>query len=44
MFWNVDYAKSAKMERQPAIDKVKDLIGNVPKYISYGANNIETHF
>ena len=28
IFWSADYAKRAKMERQPAIDKAKDLIGN----------------
>lgn len=32
IFWSADYAKRAKMERQPAIDKAKDLIGNVQKY------------
>ena len=32
VFWSADYAKRAKMERQPAIDKAKDLIGNVQKY------------
>ena len=32
IFWSSDYAKRAKMERQPAIDKAKDLIGNVQKY------------
>ena len=31
-FWSADYAKRAKMERQPAIDKARDLIGNVQKY------------
>ena len=31
-FWSADYAKRAKAERQPAIDKARDLIGNVQKY------------
>lgn len=32
IFWSADYARRAKAERQPAIDKAKDLIGNVQKY------------
>lgn len=32
VFWSSDYARRAKAERQPAIDKAKDLIGNVQKY------------
>lgn len=32
IFWSADYAKRAKMERQPAIDKALDLIGNIQKY------------
>ena len=32
VFWSADYVKRAKAERQPAIDKAKDLIGNVQKY------------
>ena len=32
IFWSANYAKRAKMERQPAIEKAKDLIGNVQKY------------
>lgn len=32
VFWSTDYAKRAKAERQPAIDKAKDLIGNIQKY------------
>ena len=32
VFWSADYAKRAQAERQPAIDKAKDLIGNVQKY------------
>ena len=32
VFWSADYAKRAKAERQPAINKAKDLIGNVQKY------------
>lgn len=40
IFWSADYAKRAKMERQPAIDKAKTLMGNISKYNkanSYGA-------
>lgn len=32
VFWSADYAKRARAERQPAIDKAKDLIGNIQKY------------
>lgn len=32
VFWSADYSKRAKAERQPAIDKARDLIGNVQKY------------
>ncbi|MCF0124657.1 MAG: IS1634 family transposase [Clostridia bacterium] len=32
VFWSADYAKRAKAERQPAIDKAKDLIDNIQKY------------
>ena len=32
IFWSADYAKRAKAERQPAIEKAKDLIGNIQKY------------
>lgn len=32
VFWSADYAKRAKAERQPAIDKARDLISNVQKY------------
>lgn len=32
IFWSEDYAKRARAERQPAIEKAKDLIGNVQKY------------
>lgn len=32
IFWSADYAKHVKAERQPAIDKARDLIGNVQKY------------
>lgn len=32
VFWSAAYAKRAKAERQPAIDKAKDLINNVQKY------------
>ena len=41
IFWSADYAKRAKAERQPAIDKAKDLIGNIQKYNKkncYGAS------
>lgn len=41
IFWSADYAKRAKAERQPAIDKARDLIGNIHKYNkknSYGAS------
>ena len=40
IFWSADYAKKAKMDRQPAIDKANALIGNISKYNkanSYGA-------
>lgn len=46
IFWSADYAKRAKMERQPAIDKAKDLIGNVQKYNKkncYGASRYVKH-
>ena len=46
IFWSADYAKRAKMERQPAIDKAKDLIGNIQKYNkknSYGASKYVKH-
>lgn len=46
IFWSADYAKRAKAERQPAIDKAKDLIGNVQKYNkknSYGASKYVKH-
>lgn len=32
IFWSRDYAKRAKVERQPAIDLAKELIGNVAKF------------
>jgi transposase len=41
IFWSSDYAKRAKAERQPAIDKAKELIGNIEKYNKkncYGAS------
>ena len=41
IFWSADYAKRAKAERQPAIEKAKDLIGNIQKYNKkncYGAS------
>ena len=41
VFWSADYAKRAKAERQPAIEKAKDLIGNIQKYNKkncYGAS------
>ena len=46
VFWSADYAKRAKAERQPAIDKAKDLIGNVKKYNKkncVGANKYVKH-
>ena len=46
IFWSADYAKRAKMERQPAIDKARDLIGNVQKYNKkncYGASKYIKH-
>jgi transposase len=46
IFWSADYAKRAKMERQPAIDKAKDLINNVQKYNkknSHGASKYVKH-
>ncbi len=46
IFWSSDYAKRAKAERQPAIDKAKDLIGNVQKYNKkncYGASKYVKH-
>lgn len=46
IFWSADYAKRAKAERQPAIDKAKELIGNVQKFNkanSYGASKYVKH-
>lgn len=46
IFWSADYAKRAKAERQPAIDKAKDLIGNFQKYNKkncYGASKYVKH-
>ena len=46
VFWSADYAKRAKVERQPAIDKARDLIGNVRKYNKkncYGASKYIKH-
>lgn len=46
IFWSADYAKRAKAERQSAIDKAKDLIGNVRKYNKkncYGASKYIKH-
>ena len=46
IFWSADYAKRAKAERQPAIDKARDLIGNVQKYNKkncYGASKYVKH-
>jgi len=46
VFWSSDYAKRAKAERQGAIDKAKDLIGNVQKYNKkncYGASKYVKH-
>ena len=46
VFWSADYAKRAKAERQPAIDKAKNLIGNIRKYNKkncYGASKYVKH-
>ena len=46
VFWSANYAKRAKMERQSAIDKANDLIGNVRKYNKkncYGAAKYIKH-
>lgn len=46
IFWSADYAKRAKAERQSAVDKAKDLIGNVQKYNKkncYGASKYVKH-
>lgn len=46
IFWSADYAKRAKAERQLAIDKARDLIGNVKKYNKkncYGASKYVKH-
>ena len=46
IFWSADYVKRAKAERQPAIDKARDLIGNVQKYNKkncYGASKYVKH-
>lgn len=46
IFWSADYAKRARMERQPAIEKAKDLIGNVQKYNKkncFGASKYVKH-
>ena len=46
VFWSSDYAKRAKAERQPAIDKARDLIGNVQKYNKkncFGASKYVKH-
>ena len=46
VFWSLDYAKRAKAERQSAIDKARDLIGNVRKYNKkncYGASKYVKH-
>ena len=46
IFWSADYAKRAKAERQPAIDKARDLICNVQKYNKkncYGASKYVKH-
>lgn len=40
VFWSADYAKRAKAERQPAIEKTRDLIGNVLKKIVLGQANM----
>lgn len=46
IFWSADYAKRAKMQRQPAIDKATELIGNVAKFNktnSHGASKYVRH-
>jgi transposase len=46
IFYSEDYAKRAKIQRQPVIDKAKDLIGNVTKYNKkncYGASKYVKH-
>ncbi len=46
IFWSSDYAKKARMDRQPAIDKAKELIGNVTKFNkanSHGASKYVKH-
>ena len=46
VFWSANYAKRAKAERQPAIDKARDLIGNVQKYNKkncFGASKYVKH-
>lgn len=46
IFWSADYAKRAKAERQPAIEKAKELIGNVQKFNKkncYGASKYVKH-
>ena len=46
IFWSADYAKRAKSERQPAIEKARELIGNVQKFNKkncYGASKYVKH-
>ena len=46
IFWSADYAKRAKAERQPAIEKARELIGNVQKFNKkncYGASKYVKH-
>jgi transposase len=46
IFWSADYAKRARAERQPAIEKAKELIGNVQKFNKkncYGAAKYIKH-
>ena len=46
IFWSADYAKRAKAERQPAIEKARELIGNVQKFNKkncYGADKYIKH-
>lgn len=46
IFWSADYAKRAKAERQPAIEKAIELIGNVQKFNKkncYGAAKYIKH-
>lgn len=43
IFYSDDYARRAKAERQPAIDKAKSLIGNVAKYNKANSRGAEKY-